>query len=380
MNKPTVKLLPVQYQGIKNYAEEIPANIREIGAEAKWSKGFTGKGVVIAVLDTGCDVNHPDFQDQIIGGYNFTSDDGGDIQIIRDRNGHGTHVAGIIAAKKNGTGVIGVAPDAKLLILKVLNNEGNGSILSLIEAIHYAVDWRGPDNEKVTAISLSLGSRQPNDKLHDAVKRAVRHDIAVVVASGNDGDGKVDTNEYRYPGAYQEVISVGALNGKEIADFTNTNENIDLYAPGVKVLSTHIDGDFASLSGTSMAAPHVAGAIALLKEEFQHLTNENPTEAEVFSMVMNHTTQFQGQSSEIPALLLNQNEVTYKIDSPPQKNMDLLLSCFCKARENQAFYTKCLDQYPTVEEKALMYDLIAESASISQKIRKYCEENSNSQG
>jgi major intracellular serine protease len=217
MKENEVKLLPFNLSKITSSAEKfaeenISPNILDIGSQYKWSRGYTGKGVVIAVIDTGCETSHPDLKDRIIGGYNFTEEHGGDISIIEDTNGHGTHVAGIIAGSKNGRGIVGVAPNAKLLILKVLDRTGSGSINSLVEAIHYAIDWRGSAGERVKVISLSLGLKKPDSNLYEAIKRAVAHNISVVAAAGNDGDGNIETNEYRYPGAYKEVIEVGAIN------------------------------------------------------------------------------------------------------------------------------------------------------------------------
>lgn len=296
MKKNEVRLLPFNYSKIlsssKNIPPEetIPPNILDIGSQYKWSHGYTGKGVVVAVLDTGCETSHPDLKDRIIAGYNFTEEHGGDISIIEDTNGHGTHVAGIIAGSKNGIGIVGVAPNAKLLILKVLDQSGRGSINSLVEAIHYAIDWRGSAGERVKVISLSLGSKIPDSNLYEAVKRAVGHNISVVAASGNDGDGNIETNEYRYPGAYKEVIEVGAINKlNEIAYFSNTNESVDLYAPGVSIYSSFLDNGFASLSGTSMVVPHVAGAIALLIEEYEDLLGRELNEMEVYQLLMEHT-------------------------------------------------------------------------------------------
>lgn len=133
-----VKLIPIVQ--LEQSEENRSSSVMEIGAEYKWKKGYTGKRVVVAVIDTGCAINHPDIKRNIIGGYNFTEEYGGDITIFEDTNGHGTHVAGIIAGSKNGSGIVGVAPDAKLLILKALNQYGSGSINSVVEAIHYAID------------------------------------------------------------------------------------------------------------------------------------------------------------------------------------------------------------------------------------------------
>jgi len=270
VDKDITKVIPYERTNGQAEPERIPRNVIKVGAESKWKQGYTGKGVVVAVLDTGCDVMHPDLKDNILGGYNFSDDHKGDIEIYQDLNGHGTHVAGVIAAKKNKSGIIGVAPDVKLLIVKVLNKDSNGTVTNLIDGIHYALDWTGPGGEKVDIVSLSLSTPSHSDDLEAAIKRAVNLNIPVVVASGNNGDGNIDTHEYAYPAAYHDVIAVGALDQDNVlAYFSNTNEEVDLYAPGKDILSTHLNESYVELSGTSMAAPHGTGALALLIQELR---------------------------------------------------------------------------------------------------------------
>lgn len=353
--------------------DEIPANIKKVGATELWESGYTGKDVIIAVLDTGYDTSHPDLIDRVIGGYNFTNDHGGDINIVEDLNGHGTHVAGIIAASSNGSGIIGIAPEAKLLILKVLDHAGRGSVPSLINAIQYAINWRGPNNEKVQVLSLSLGTRRSNDSLHEIVKKAVNSNISVVVASGNDGDGNVLTYEYRYPGAYEEVISVGAINQENLlTEFTNTNENVDLYASGVNIRSTFIGQGFAELTGTSMAAPHVAGALALLINKYKAENNLLPGETELFQYLMQHTEGISNEKLQMQILnLAFKNAITSnKFEKDVSK--ELLIKCFCEARKTQAFLTRCLDENSTEHDREFLIGLIQEAAATSNKVKKMC--------
>ena len=369
-----VKLIPIVQ--LEQSEENRSSSVMEIGAEYKWKKGYTGKRVVVAVIDTGCAINHPDIKRNIIGGYNFTEEYGGDITIFEDTNGHGTHVAGIIAGSKNGSGIVGVAPDAKLLILKALNQYGSGSINSVVEAIHYAIDWKGPMNEKVRVISLSLGTKTPDPNLHAAIKRAVAHNILVVAASGNDGDGDTKTNEYRYPGAFEEVIEVGSINkDNNISIFSNTNEFVDLYAPGEKIYSSYLNNSYATLTGTSMATPHVSGAIALLIEEYEKLLKKELNEMEIFQLLMEHTTPINTMENtkinvlnlkKNPIVSVNENENTKKI------NQEMLLKCFCEARKTQAFFTKCLDENSTEEEKEFIAELVKEYAKTSKKILGFC--------
>lgn len=314
MDYQEVKLLPINHTNEHVMeGEEIPTNILTIGTQFKWRKGFSGKGIVVALLDSGCDTNHPDLKERIIGGYNFTNECNGDINIYDDYNGHGTHIAGVIGGSINNTGLVGISPKVDLLILKVLNRQGTGTIDSLVEAIHYAIDWRGFNNEKVRVISLSLGLKNENKKLHKAIKRAIDHNISVVVSSGNDGDGDSSTNEYRYPGAYPEVVVVGAIDDeKDVAHFSNTNEYVDLYAPGVGIYSTYFNGNYKMLTGTSMSTAHVSGAIALLIEEYESQLVRTLTEVEVFQILMKHTSAISKEEHVIKVLDLSQNAIIDK--------------------------------------------------------------------
>lgn len=287
--------------------EKIPINVISMGTEDKWYKGYKGKGVVVAVLDTGCSLDHEDLSERIVGGYNFTEESNGNKDAFEDLNGHGSHVAGIIAGSMNGSGIVGVAPEATLLILKVLNKNGGGRIRDLVDAVHYAIDWKGPKGERVSVISLSLATKFSDLALYEAIQRAINSQIAVVAASGNDGDGNLDTLEYRFPGSYPEVIEVGAINNLEqVALFSNTNEFVDLYAPGVEIHSTFLSRGFSTLSGTSMATPHVTGALALLIQEYRESLKREPTEPEVYRYLMKHTKVIDVKNTTIRILSLSE--------------------------------------------------------------------------
>ncbi|TLS37959.1 S8 family peptidase [Pseudalkalibacillus caeni] len=285
-----MRLIPYSVGNVVDEPNEIPEGVRMIKAPSIWKDSDMGEGVVVAVLDTGCQTDHPDLRDRIIGGRNFTSDYGGNPYNFYDNHYHGTHVAGTIAASYNGQGVAGVAPKAKLLILKVVTSDGSSSYQNLIDGINYATNWRGPRGEKVSVMSMSLGGSKDDPDLHKAIKRAVENDLLVVCAAGNEGDGKTGTIERGYPGYYKEVVQVGAVDMKgRLADFTNTNEEVDLVAPGVDVLSTYKDGKYAKLSGTSMATPHVSGAAALLINQFQKENGRKPSEAELYAQLIKRT-------------------------------------------------------------------------------------------
>lgn len=262
---------------------EVPSGVELIQAPKIWSE-TKGKGITVAILDTGCDHNHPDLEKQIIGGRNFTDDDRNNPNIFLDYNGHGTHVAGTIAAQQNTGGVVGVAPEASLLIVKVLNKQGSGKYEWIINGINYAIE------QKVDIISMSLGGPHDSTDLHEAIKTAVANNILVVCAAGNEGDGVDSTDEFEYPGYYNEVITVGAINNKrQTSNFTNSHNEIDVVAPGEAILSTYLNGKYAKLTGTSMATPHVSGALALIKDLVNNRFERQLTEPELYAQLIKRT-------------------------------------------------------------------------------------------
>ena len=277
------QVIPYEMIGQAANTNEIPAGVALIQAPRIWDE-TKGKGITIAVLDTGCDTSHSDLQKQIVGGRNFTDDDGSNPDIFLDYNGHGTHVAGTIAARQNDDGVIGVAPEASLLIVKVLNKNGSGQYDWIIDGIHYAIE------QKVDIISMSLGGPNDMPELHQAIKKAIANNILVVCAAGNEGDGDDATDEFGYPGCYNEVISVGAINlERRSSKFTNSHNEIDLVAPGEKIISTYLNGKYATLSGTSMAAPHVSGALALIKNLVNNSFGRQLSEPELYAQLIKRT-------------------------------------------------------------------------------------------
>lgn len=290
-NTKDVRIIPFSVEAITESADTIPPGVSLLEAPFIWEQGYDGSGVVVAVLDTGIEKDHPDLKDQIIAGRNFTNEGG--VDDVHDGNGHGTHVAGTIAASnKNNAGVVGVAPGAKLLICKVLNSQGSGSFDWIINAIKYATSWTGPNGEKVRVISMSLGGPSEVPELKKAIQAAVTKGIAVVVAAGNEGDSSEDSFEYSYPGGYNEVIEVAAATlDLKIAPFSNNNLEVDVIAPGVDILSTWPGKKWARLSGTSMATPHVAGALALVIQKGEKEFGRKFTEAEVYAALVKRTTE-----------------------------------------------------------------------------------------
>ena len=284
-----VKLIPfILNRQVRGAQSKTPYGVEMIKAKNLWEHSTQGKNVKIAVIDSGCDIHHESLKDSIVGVRNFTDEDGKNPNIVIDRVGHGTHVTGTIAASGNNTNIMGVAPKVDIYVLKAIDRTGSGKLSWVINAIYYAIE------QKVDIISMSLGMPKSTEKLERAIKEAINKDILIVCAAGNEGDGNANDFEYSYPAAYPEVIAVGAVDKKGVpANFSNANLVIDVVAPGVDILSTYPDNQFAVLSGTSMAAPHVSGSLALLKnwskEEFKRDLNSK----ELYAQLVKHTKLLQ---------------------------------------------------------------------------------------
>jgi major intracellular serine protease len=283
VNQEKMKLVPFKIESVQaTPANSVPYGVRLCQAPAIWDTGEGGEGVVIAVLDTGIDTEHPDLTENIVGGRNFT-ENGLGCDNFQDDNGHGTHVAGIIAASG---GIYGVAPAASLLVLKVLDADGASTYNSVIDGIRYAVNWRGENEERVRIINMSLGGPDDDPELRAAILEACAAGILVVVASGNEGDADESTYEYSYPALYRECVTVAACDeNKEIASFTNNHVEVDVIAAGVNVLSTYLRQSYARLSGTSMATPHVSGILALLINLGERKFKRQLLESEIFALL-----------------------------------------------------------------------------------------------
>ena len=235
-------------------AQTLPWGVDRIDAELSTHSGL---GVTVCVVDTGIDKDHPDLQANLAGGRNFVAK-GVTVDPTKwdDDNGHGTHVAGTVAALDNTIGVVGVAPSASLLAAKVLNRQGSGYLSDVIAG----VDWCVQSGAKV--VSMSLGSSSDVQAFHDAVDAAYAAGALLVAAAGNDYGGAVS-----YPAAYSSVVAVSATDKSDnLAAFSNVGPEVELAAPGVSVLSTWKDGGYATASGTSMSTPHVSGVAALAWE------------------------------------------------------------------------------------------------------------------
>jgi subtilisin family serine protease len=232
-------------------------SISKMEVPSLW-KSSQGEGVIVAVIDSGCDLNHIDLKDNYVQGKNFVENN----KDPMDENGHGTHVAGTIAALNNRYGVVGVAPKTKIMPLKVFGADGRGSNSSVAAAVTWAVDRRAD------LICMSLGSPYESVELHRAIKYATSHGVVSFCAAGNGGES---SNIY-YPAKYTETVSIGAVDNRLYrAFFTCKGDELDFLAPGQDILSTVPKG-YALMSGTSMANPFAVGCASLLKS---YIKNNN---------------------------------------------------------------------------------------------------------
>ncbi|QPC47770.1 S8 family peptidase [Mangrovibacillus cuniculi] len=227
--------------------------ITRLNPQPFWLKGVTGKGIKVAVLDTGVE-NHEDLV--VKGGTSFIPS----MESYADDHGHGTHVAGIIGARNNSIGIVGVAPDADIYSVKVLNKQGVGYLSDVIRGIDWSIE------NEIDIINLSLSAKESSVALLEAVKRAEDNNILIMAAAGNQGDSVADS--IGYPAKLDSVIAVGATNELDRrASFSSVGPSLKIVAPGNDILSTYKDNTYKSLNGTSMATPFVAGTAALLLQE-----------------------------------------------------------------------------------------------------------------
>lgn len=217
-----------------------------------------GDGATIFILDTAGRFDHPDLVDRTTPQHNRNFSDS---DTERDLHGHGTHCAGIAAATDNSHGVIGVAPESNLVAIKVLNDRGQGDYRWISQGIYYVADL---DTDQVKVISLSLGGRTASAGLKAAIDYAIKKGAIVVAAAGNEGY-REGINTINYPGRYPEVITIGSI-GKlgQPSGFSSAGPELDLAAPGEIIRSTHLNGGYVEMNGTSMACPHITALAGLV--------------------------------------------------------------------------------------------------------------------
>ena len=259
----------------------------DIDAPTAW--GTRSSCAKVAILDTGIDTDHPDLKSNVYKSEdkpnngkdddkNGYVDDTYGLNVIKgkgsgeDDNGHGTHVSGIVAGRgNNDVGVSGTCWSSKLLAVKFMNSKGKGSTSDAIAGIDYAV------KQGFKIINCSFGSSSKSSSLHDAVDYAQNHNTLLVVAAGNDGEN-IDKHPL-YPASYSDsnILAVAASTSEDgLADFSNFGSAaVDVAAPGDNIYSTYLGGGYRTLSGTSMAAPYVAGVAALLRKQQSDATYGN---------------------------------------------------------------------------------------------------------
>lgn len=253
-------LLIEDEQKVEESGQMIEWGVKAIQTQKAWNNHYTGKNVKIAIMDSGISP-HADLK--IAGGQSFVSY----TTSYKDDSGHGTHVAGIVGAQNNGLGIVGVAPDASLYALKVLDENGQGYLSDMISAIDWAI------TNHMDILNLSLGSMEPSYVLERALTKAYQSGMLIVAAGGNDGTGAGNGDNVAYPAKYPAVIAVSAVDQNNVrGSFSATGNAIEYTAPGVDIVSTHLDNKYVSYSGTSMATAFVTGSLALLKEMYPDIT------------------------------------------------------------------------------------------------------------
>lgn len=235
--------------------ETIPENVRQVSAEAAWPTS-KGKGIGVAVLDTGIDFDHPDLKYNYAGGVSFVPG-----TTPMDDHWHGTHCAGVIAAARNGSGVVGVAPEASLYAVKVLDKDASGLFGWAIAGVDWCMQQPG-----IKIINMSLGAESTPSALELICNRAWSQGLLIVAGAGNQDGNPVPPQQSNvdYPARYNNVIAVSSIDSHDvIAPNSARGCEVDLCAPGVDIWSTVPGGKWAPHGGTSVACPHVAGVAAL---------------------------------------------------------------------------------------------------------------------
>jgi subtilisin len=246
-------LLPFEREdvvGMQAAKQAVGWEITAFNLPDAW-KHTQGEGVKIAVLDTGVDENHPDLSDNLLPGKNFIK--AGTPPL--DDNGHGTHVTGTIVADDNAIGMVGVAPAAKVVPVKVLDGSGAGHMKNVAKGVRWAAD------QGVDFICMSLGTPNKLQEVRKAIQYAAKKGCVTFCAAGNAGR----TRNIFYPAAYPETMGIGAIDKDfDRADFSCTGDDLDFLAPGVRIFSTVPESWYAFQSGTSMANPFMVGVATLV--------------------------------------------------------------------------------------------------------------------
>lgn len=237
-------------------SEMVDMSVKMLGVMYEW-KETLGKGIKVGIIDTGIDLNHSDLKGAVKDAKNFTS---GDLNDVTDNVGHGTHVAGCIGARRNGKGIVGVAPECELYIAKAFDDNGFAKTDSIVSSLNWL------RKNKVDVINMSFSSKETSEKEYTAIKSCYNDGIILVAAAGNDGPDCEKDSNIGYPAKFNEVIAVTAVDiNKNAAEFSSCGTEAQVAAVGKEVLSTYKNNKYAVLSGTSMATPLISGAAAILQ-------------------------------------------------------------------------------------------------------------------
>lgn len=259
---------------------ELPPSLEALGVELIWPE-TRGEGIVVGIVDTGCDAQHVLLRDAVADARSFLPGRGA--ADGADEHGHGTHVAGVIRQ---------VAPGARLVVAKALDGRGEGEAAAVADAVRWLAGWTAPGGERVSVINMSLGGSEDHPDLQEAVRYAAARDVLVVAAAGNDGSENPTTSTVDYPARYPEPLAVTAVHTAGLvvpADFASDGPEVDVAGPGMEIASAWPGNRWAVLSGTSMATPHLSGAAALVASRWARRYHGAPTEAQLAAMLIYST-------------------------------------------------------------------------------------------
>lgn len=266
-----------EYYGLTpNDPQQKGWEITKLNVDDQWVKS-RGDGVNIAVIDTGCDYNHPDIKDNIIGGFNVINN----TKNFMDDNGHGSHVCGTISAIDNGIGMVGVAPKSKIYAIKAMDSNGSASQENIAKGIDLAI------NAGVDIITMSLGSKYEMKKIKKSIENAISNNILIFCAAGNSGINE----EIMYPARDKNTISIGAVDENlNRTNFTCSGDELDFLSPGHNIMSIIPNNRYALMSGTSMSNPFAVGCAALYISYYRQQTGKKYfSQSEMIEILKNNT-------------------------------------------------------------------------------------------
>ena len=276
MRNKQAKLLPFIREDIygldPNSAQFMGWEILKFNVKSMWSSS-KGEGVKVGIIDTGCDLNHPDIKNNLLQGINIIDTN----KDPSDDNGHGTHVSGTIAAEDHGLGMVGVAPLAKIIPIKALDKQGSGNNSNISKAIIWAAD------NKCDFIGMSLGCERGSLDMNKAIDYAVKKGVIIFCAAGNSGE----SHSIMYPANNEQTISIGAIDKNlNRTNFTCSGEELDFLCPGSDIISCVPNNGYASMSGTSMSNPFAIGCACLL------LSHRRKTGMDIPKTTMDYINEF----------------------------------------------------------------------------------------